>query len=76
MSWGLVLDIVPPIHVRQGTTTQNSTSTRSLPVPREQFSPTALPPATRKPHHHGLRRHDHVGSDAEPENFKTVNNAL
>ena len=33
-------------------------------------------PQKHKPHHHGVRRHDYVGSDAEPENFKTVNNAL
>ena len=29
-----------------------------------------------KPEHHGLRRHDHVDPDVEPEKLKTVNNAL
>ena len=29
-----------------------------------------------KPHHHGLRRHEHEDSDVQPEKPKTVNNAL
>ena len=47
MSWSLILDIVPSIHVRSRHTTRNSTPTRSLSVHREQFQIAPLPLASR-----------------------------
>ena len=78
MSCNLV-DIVPYIRVRLRT---HNTNFHSDPLSSctSQTVP-AYCPATRrsqkhKPHQHGLRRHEHVDSDVQPEKPQTVNNAL
>ena len=53
-----------------GHTTQNTTSTRSLPAPRKQFQPAALPHASRRNTNHTSTDcdvHDHVVPDIQPE---------
>ena len=72
MSWSLV----PSIHVCPGRTQFHSdplSSCTSRTVPAYCASSRSQ---THKPHHHGLRRHEHVHSDVQPEEPKTVNNAL
>ena len=72
MSWSLKLCI----HVRSGHTNFHSdplSSCTSRAVPAYCASSRSQ---THKPHHHGLRRHEHVDSDVQPEKPKTVNNAL
>ena len=60
-------------HVHSGHTTHISTPTLS---PLYITNSSSRLSQAHKPEHHGLRRHDYVDPDVEPEKLKTVNNAL